>query len=669
MQNARETSDSQHQYGRNRNDHDDDSDREPQVQDNINAARNRRAQQDQNRLGKKFDEMVKMTQSNKSDITDIKDLLSKFNRELEALTKKVRDLEVQNDESGRSAADKKQDTKSTAKLSFKQKKAAKLAEKRAALATKTSNDLKDATGVTSNSNEVADPSSVESNQGGALAAKIQRRTNRERIADKRRLKREVKKKQLQNKPPLNLNQNSVSNNNEDSTTQAAEASSDDRVDDGDKRDGAGKEKTKVLRRKKYHQNRRNTNRRGADSSERNSNDTSPQNETNGQDNSESHKKNYKTFDDVPESEMTQLVQELKDKFLTIERPSKPIKKVINEKGPKVAKELAIAILDYAICDVTIPAKLSEIANNLYYLLISEDNNDEVDFQSAFYAALGDISTRENDIAIDAPRYLDSLAQLLAICLKPMYHKQRYLLKEFLNKCMESYSSAKNSDLILKTMKSLSTEHDERLTKSIWDLSSLNTNKAFQTDDKEEIFESRGLGFLLKPASPDPRKAKRDSKESERFADDVTSLVEENCSCQRLEDLVRQANFADDEKSEYTGTLLYGVIRGCLSSDANSYKLDAEKLNKYSNLFILKEDQRAVALHALTSITKLWHQYNCPQDILIQIFAALHNLGVAPLDALVSWLHSENYTNVPGIGAARLNTKRFIEDLLGNHVKG
>ncbi|CAA2962559.1 Hypothetical predicted protein, partial [Olea europaea subsp. europaea] len=193
--------------------------------------------------------------------------------------------------------------------------------------------------------------------------------------------------------------------NDDSTTQAADPSSEDKIEGEE----GGERVKKVYRRKKrqpfrkggYYQRRRRM-----DSSERNSNDTSPQNEANGDDFRRPKPRQRKTYSELSEAEMNEVVQYLKRDFFASEIPT--VKKAMDEKGPAVAKEFAYAILDHAIQDVTSPTKLSEIATNLAQVLVGEEGSYE--FQSGFYAALTDLSKRGEEIVIDAPRYMDTLGQ-------------------------------------------------------------------------------------------------------------------------------------------------------------------------------------------------------------------------------------------------------------------
>lgn len=478
-----------------------------------------------------------------------------------------------------------------------------------------------------------------------------RRTNRN--IDKRRIPREEVDKPAK---PKNVN--------DDSTTQAAEPSSEDRPEGDDGKDGGAKERVKVFRRKKTNFNRRGqySNRgRRADSSERNSNDTSPQGEANG---NEKRKRNKKPFPKLSESELNAIVQTLKREFINSERPLKAIRDTIDAKGARVAYEFVISILDHAICDVTSPTRLSEIANNLFQLIVNEDNSYGVDFQQAFYSALNDIARREDDIAIDAPRYMDTLGQVLADCLVPMNGKHRYLIKKFLNGCISSYTQQNKATLLASIMKGVASTKDERFAKELFDVAQLNWNDLLHSNsvDLDTFLESHDVKFTTQTFAPEARK--RDPKELEKFADDVTDLVEKRCTTQTLDDLVKDLNLDTEDRVDYLGTLIYAIVRGCLVTDAvNSYRLDSEALNKYSSILNAKpDDQDAIALYALTALTKLWHSYTSPRDLLRKIFMELHNHGTASYGALNEWLNSASLTNIPGIGAARLSSKRCIEDL-------
>lgn len=385
----------------------------------------------------------------------------------------------------------------------------------------------------------------------------------------------------------------------------------------------------------------------------------------------------KDFPKLSDSELNELVQALKREFLNepnnmFKRSLRKIRSTINDKGPKVVYEFVASILDHALCDVTSPTKLSKIANRFYQLLVSEDNTDEVDFQNGFFDALNNISKREDDIAIDAPRYMDTLGQVLAECIVPMNcNKHRHLIKSFINKCLDSYNEKNRAVLLASIMRSIASVKTDQFARTVWDIAHLDWTDVLQKDvdgiNLDEFLESNDVEFTTKAFSPKPHTTNRKNpKELERFADDVTTLVERRCTCQTLVDLVKELNLEKDEKIDYLGTLIYAIIRGCLSTDTGAYKLNNEALNKYSTILTKKhEDQEAIALHALTALTKLWHHYNCPQDLLRTILLALHNHGTAPYAALDNWLNSESLTNIPGIGAARLNSKRYIEDLGAN----
>lgn len=432
--------------------------------------------------------------------------------------------------------------------------------------------------------------------------------------------------------------------NDDSTTQAADPSSEDKNDDD------GGERHRVYRRKKQHFGRRgqyNNRRRRMDSS----NDTSPQNE--------------KSYPQLSEGELNEAVQKLKGDFLAGEIG--PVKKLIDDKGPVLAKEFASSILDHAMCDVTSPAKLSDIATSMFHMITSDNGL----INEGFYQALSDVSKREDDIAIDAPRYMDTLGQVLGQCLAPMNtgrHKQ--LLKRFLNKCLDSYSQQSRAQFLASIIRGIANHKSDRYAKEIWDLANLRWNNYLSEDkDLEEFLESQDVKFTTKTFSPEPRKTKKTPEELEKFADDVTDLVEKRCASESLEDLVKDLELEADEKVEYIATLIYGIVRGCLSTDSGDYKLNSEALAKYSSLLngkqhsgMQKQELDAIALHALTALTKLWHHYNCPQNLMSTILLALHGHGAASYDSLKTWLNSEDLKNTPGIGAARLTSKRCIDDL-------
>lgn len=453
--------------------------------------------------------------------------------------------------------------------------------------------------------------------------------------------------------------------NDDSTTQAADPSSEDKIegDDGDR-------VKRVLRRKKQHFNKRgyyNDRRNRMDSSERNSNDTSPQNEVNGDNYRRSAKPrngHKKSYPELSEAELNELFQVMKRDFFASEIGN--VKKAIHDKGPRVAKEFASAILDHAICDVTSPTKISEIATNLSQILVSDESGNE--FQSALCSALTDISKREDDIAIDAPRYMDTLGQVLGECVVPMNtNRNRQLLRRFLTKSLQSYGQQSRALLLASTMKGIAGRKDERFAKDIWDLANLSwSNFLKEGENLDEFLESQDVKFTTKTFSPEPRRTRKTSAEMEKFADDVTDLVEKRCTTQRLDELVKDLELEPEEMNDYLGQLIYAIVRGCLINDSGEHKLDTEALNKYSSLMrnqkFKKEEQDAIALNALTALTKLWHQHNCPQNLMSNILLALNTNGTASYDALKTWLNAEDLKNVPGIGAARLNSKRFIEDL-------
>jgi len=490
---------------------------------------------------------------------------------------------------------------------------------------------------------------------------------------------------------------------DDSTTQAADPSSEDKVEgeEGQDRDRV----RRVFRRRKQHFNKRRSyndrRRRRNDSSERNSNDTSPQNETlsvdyrsttnkssssmSRRDNKHSNNAARKSFPELSESEISEIVQVLKRDFFTPELEA--VKKTIDAKGPAVAQEFASSILDHAICDVTSSTRLSEIATNLYQLIISERGGPE--FQQGFYNALSTISNREEDIAIDAPRYMDTLGQVLGECVVPMNNsRHRQLLKKFLTKCLNSYCRVSRAQLLASTMRGIVRNKEERFAKDIWDIAHLKwSNFLPDGTDLDQFVESEDVKFTTQSFSPMPKSPKKTPEELEKFADDVTNLVEKRCTPQTLEEMVRDLELESDEVVAYLGTLIYAIVRGCLTTDSGEYKLDTEALNKYSSILngksqipLLsssmssldddgtkalpnkKETADAVALNALTALTKLWHQYNCPQNLMSTILLNLHSHGAASYDALKTWLNSEDLKNIPGIGAARLNSKRCIEDL-------
>lgn len=616
-----------------------------------------------------------LTRGFKTDIDQLRSLFAQLEIQVEDVMSRVKELETtkqqqpQQQQAGpvKDAGDwdPEKDKRRKYKLS---KQREKRAAKRAALSEPASQQgrhqkiLNPEQATTSTSEKPLDSNNANNQNDDETQAatnrqpKYDRRTNRER-----RPRRDFK-------PLPKVNRTNTIN--DDSTTQAAEPSSEDRPEGDDGREGTAKERVKVLRRKKPHFSRRNyTNRRRrADSSERNSNDTSPQNEANGHDDYQPRRRGKRrTYVELTESELNTAVQTLTDDFLFSGRSPKDIKNIMNEKGPKVVYGFAVSILDYALCDVTSPTKMSELAKNLYQLLVSDDNMSEVDFQQGFYEALNDISKREHDIAIDAPRYMDTLGQLLADCVISMHNKHRYLIKKFLNKCVESYSKHNRAVLLASIMRGIAGNKDDRFAKEIWDIAQLNwANLLEENTDLQEFLESHEVKFTTQTFSPEARKVKKTPKELEKFADDVTCLVETKCAPKALEDLVKDLDLEQDERVDYLGTLIYAIVRGCLITDSGAYKLNNEALNQYSSILTVKnEEQDAIELYSLTALTKLWHQYNCPQDLLRTILMALYNHGAASFKALNEWLNSDSLTNIPGIGAARLNSKRYIEDLGAN----
>lgn len=374
----------------------------------------------------------------------------------------------------------------------------------------------------------------------------------------------------------------------------------------------------------------------------------------------------KRFPELSESELNEIVQNLKREFVNLERPMKSIKNTMNDKGPRVVYEFAVSILDHAICDVTSPTKLSEISNNLYQLIVSRDNTSEVDFQQGFYDALTDISKREDDIAIDAPRYLDTLGQVLADCIVPMSGKYSNLMKKFLNRSLSAYNQKNRGALLANIMKGIAGVKSERFAKQVFDVAQLNwQNILLPETDLNEFIECHTVTFTTRTFSPE-RELEKAPKELEKFADDVTKLVESKCTAQNLDDFVKDLNFPKEDQVDYLGTLIYAIIRGCIHVDTDgNYQVDRQALKEYSSILSKKHDEQdATALNALTALTKLWHQYNCPQGLFLLMLTALHSFGIASNEALDEWLNSENLTNIPGIGAARLCSKRWIEQLGG-----
>jgi len=496
----------------------------------------------QNTQADDFYSLERSFRRQKTEFDQLKNLLAKMSIELDQVKKRVKELEstatrpqVAKSVGPSNDLDQEDERRKSKTLKSREKKAMKLAEKRAAISESAPQQDRQqkiltpeqvATNLTdktqeqaSNPNAEVDVDQLQQNSSN----KYNRRTNRERNTDKRNRSRPNFREKAKPLPKVGRN-----NMNDDSTTQAAEPSSEDRAEGDDGRDGAGKERVRVYRRKKQHWGKRGpygNRRRRADSSERNSNDTSPQGEANGLDDfpDKRNKGTKKTYPDLSESELSEVVQTLKREFLNLERPSKSIKSTINSKGPKVAYEFAISILDHAICDVTSPTKLSEIANNLYQLLILEDNKSEVDFQQGFYEALSDISKREDDIAIDAPRYLDILGQVLADCVVPMSVEHRYLIKKFLNNCLDFYGQQNRAALLANVMKVVASQKSDRAARDIWDMAQLDWSKVLsEGTDLTEFLESHEVAFTTRAFSPEPTKSEQSIQESEKRAGDTIS---------------------------------------------------------------------------------------------------------------------------------------------------
>lgn len=245
-----------------------------------------------------------------------------------------------------------------------------------------------------------------------------------------------------------------------------------------------------------------------------------------------------------------------------------------------------------------------------------------------------------------------------------------MIRRFLNKSVKAYGQPNKATFLASIMKSLASIKEPRFAKEIWDLASLKWDSVLnEGTDLTEFLESQDVKFTTQTFSPEPRKPKVALKELEKFADDVTDLVEKRCDPDALNDLVKESKIEADEQVDYLGTLAYAIVRGCINVDSGSYTLNEEGLTKYSSILNAKnEKQDAIVLHALVALTKLWQHYNCPQDLLRNIFKVLYDNGTAPYEALKSWLDSENLKNVPGIGAARLSCKRYIQDLGGANQK-
>lgn len=264
------------------------------------------------------------------------------------------------------------------------------------------------------------------------------------------------------------------------------------------------------RKRQTYYNRRNNRPRSrrVDSSERNSNDTSPHNEVNGYDDTNNrsnhgsasennnNRNHTREYPQLTEEKMYEVIQTLKRQFDSADR--KAVKNTLNSKGPKVAYEFAIHILDYAIGE-TSPANLKETANNLLYLISGEGgNNHKVDFQAAFYKALTNISDREHQIAIDAPRYLDTLGQLLAdsVILQVDNPKLKGHVKRFIEKCVNSYNDENRAAFLASIVKGLENSKDQDFAKEVWNQAQLSWEQYKIEDKLEDFLDQHGVKFTI-----------------------------------------------------------------------------------------------------------------------------------------------------------------------------
>lgn len=599
---------------------------------------------------RKFDELTKSFHNQKSELDEVRILLSKLTTELDQVKSRVVELESSNPKvaQGSQTVSIKEGGDNAGEKEKRKKSKLKKRDRRRANST----DKQQAPNLTQ---QDIQPEQKTGNQPTSAAPM---RTERRLLRNKRTRRRE---KDFP-KPP---------GPNDDSTTQAAEPSSEDRPEGDDDRElNSQGRRIRMTRRQRFGNRRgdrfKRRNRRRMDSSERNSNDTSPQNEANGTDENHRDKRRggsrKKVFPELSEEKMNEVVQALQREFEASDKSLDEVKSVINIRGPRVAYEFAFTILEYAICNVTSQATLAKTAMKLQKLICSEDNTSEVDFQQAFYEALTNISSREDEIAIDAPRYIEDLGQLLAECIIEMLKKHKYLVKRFLNKSIQAYGEKNRALLLASIMRSLQNSKSDRFAKEIWDIAHLSwDNLSIENDNLADFLKSQNVEFTTKTFPPEVRKSKKGPEDLEKFADHVTNLVESQSPPQALEELMKDLN--EDEVVEYRGTLIYAIIRGCLNQESENYKLDNDALNKYSSILRHEnEKQDDIALHALTALTRLWHHYNCPQDLMRLMLMTLYNFKTASYGALNNWLTLGSLTHVPGMAAARLSSRRFIEDV-------
>lgn len=309
---------------------------------------------------------------------------------------------------------------------------------------------------------------------------LSRRTNRdrERVTDKRR-KRNVREKLLR-KVPSNLK------NNEDSTTQAAEPSSEDRQDDDDR---SNVNKGRIRRRKPFVR-RGYAARRRADSSERNSNDTSPQDDMNGGDDY------IKRRDvDLTAEQIDEIVQSLKDNFLNSSKPLQVTRKSLISNGSKVVSEFIIAILEHAIVQSSSPSNLNEIAFSLSELIFGNEKLHRFALHKGFYEGIRGIASREDDLSEDTPRYLDKLGQVLSQTAISLFTKRRDLARRFLGECAENYSQENKANLLASIIKAIANEKDEKFAGDLWDSTQLSWSSFLPANsDVNQFIEYHQLKF-------------------------------------------------------------------------------------------------------------------------------------------------------------------------------
>lgn len=452
-------------------------------------------------------------------------------------------------------------------------------------------------------------------------------------------------------PPID--RTNVMRPNDDSTTQAADPSSEERIE-------GEEERKKIYRRKKnrFNNNRQRgpfANRRRFDSSERNSNDTSPQAE-------------------AAEIDAEEVVQNAKRDFLHSEHSLELIHDHLMQ-GPTLMYEFCASILDHVICDVYSLAELTEVASRFNSMIFKEPTQ----HRESFVNALNNISSREEDIVIDAPRYMDSLGQFLAENCVLMFQKDEEACKSFLLACLDKYKPENRGCLLASVMKAIAETKDERYAKDLWNKVGLSWENYIPTDSLAEFFESNSsIQFTISDCLPEESTttttpdSKSLAQRLEVFADDITAMVERKKDpTELLERMSKEKEeFGSSDEVVYHGNMIYGIVRGCLimlDNTSDGVKVDQELLSLYDSILGTQhEKQDEIALYALTLVTKLWYQHKCPKDMFINTLSALHCVHKTTTNtSLRRWLEDRDLHSIPGIGAARLHCKRFIDDVIGS----